>query len=124
MNALFTAIYTRWTATMGGRVLYNTVAPGETAFPFNTMTLISDMADWTFTEDFEDCLIQFSLFSDSETCEEIGLTFAALKAAFDKHDLAITGYETISLERLQANLLHVEGKWQYIVTYRILIKKN
>jgi len=122
MNNLFTAIYTRWTAAMGGRTLYNTEAKAEAAFPYATVTLVSDVADWTFTEDFEDCLVQFNLFSDTPTCEEVGLAFEALKSAFDKHDLTITGYETVSFSRLQANLLRVEGKWQYLVTYRLLMQ--
>lgn len=122
MIALFNAISTRWTAAMGGRALYNTDAPGETALPYTTVSLVANVADWTFDEDFEDCLIQFNLFSDSETCEEIGLTFAALKTAFDKHDLDITGHETVSLERGNANLTHVEGVWQINVPYIILIQ--
>jgi len=119
MNALFTAISTRWTAAMAGRTLYNTEAMEEATFPYATVTLVSDTADWDFSDDFEDCLIQFNLFSETPTCEEVGLTFAALKAAFDKHDLVIAGGETISLERLPANLIRVDGVWQYIVTYRI-----
>lgn len=120
MNALFTAIATRWTAMMAGRAIYNTSAMEEATLPYATMTLVSDTSDWTFAEDFEDCLIQFNLFSGTPTCEEVGLTFEALKIAFDKHDLAIEGGEIVSLERIPgANLVHIDSVWQYIVTYRI-----
>lgn len=124
MNVLFDAVYTRWTAVMGARTLYNTEADDEASFPYSTMTIVGDIADWTFTEDFEDVLIQFNLFSETPACTEVGATFEALKTAFDKHALTITGYTTISLERGVANLVRVDNKWQYIVQYRILIQKD
>jgi len=122
MNALFTALYTRWNTNMSPHILYNTEAIGEVVWPYGTVALVSDVPDWTQLENFEDCLIQFNLFSETPDCSEVGLMFEALKAAFDKHDLAIVGCETMSLERLQANLIRVENKWQYIVTYFVKIQ--
>ena len=124
MNVLFDAIFTRWAAEMGARTLYNTEADDEAMFPYSTVTIVGDAADWTFTEDFEDVLIQFNLFSETPAMTEVGTTFEALKAAFDFHDLTIVGYETVSFERGNANLVRVDKKWQYIVLYRIYIQKD
>ncbi|KKN40052.1 hypothetical protein LCGC14_0737150 [marine sediment metagenome] len=124
MNVLFDAIFTRWTAAMGGRTLYNTEGDDEASFPYSTVTIVGNTPDWTFTEDFEDILIQFNLFSETPAMTEVGTTFEALKVAFDFHALAITGYETVSLVRGNANLTRVDKKWQYIVTYRIQIQAD
>ena len=109
---------------MAGRVLHNTEAPGEAVFPYGVMALVSNVPDWTFGENFEDCLIQFNLFSENSLCTEIGLTYEALKTAFDFFDLVITGYETVSMVREVANLLKIEGVWQYNVSYRIVVQNN
>lgn len=125
MNVLFDAVYTRWTAEMAGRILYNTEADDEASFPYATMTLVGNAPDGGgFLEDWEDTLIQFNLFSETPACTEVGETFEALKTAFDKHDLAITGFETVSLKRANANLVRVDKKWQYIVLYRLVIQKD
>lgn len=122
MRELFDAIFTRWDAEMAARVLYNTEAIEEATFPYSVVSIITDNPDWTFTEDFEDVLIQFNLFSDDPVCTEIGATFAALKAAFDKYDLVISDGTTISLERGPANLIRTEGVWQLNVSYKIKIE--
>ncbi len=124
MIELFDSIYARWVATMAGRVLYNTEAKGEAAFPYTVFSLVSDVPDWTFTEDFEDYLVQFNLFSDASECTEIDTTFKALKAAFDKFDLVIVDHTTISLERGPANLIRVEGVWQMNVSYKMIMQVN
>lgn len=124
MNVLFDAIDTRFTAAMGGRTLYNTEASDEATFPYVTISIVGNAADWTFTEDFEDLLIQFNLFSETPACTEVGDTFEMLKSAFDKHDLTIAGYGTVSFERGNSNLVRIDKKWQYIVTYRIIIQKD
>ncbi|KKN57514.1 hypothetical protein LCGC14_0561310 [marine sediment metagenome] len=109
---------------MAGRTLYNTEGDDEAVFPYATVSIVGGVADWTFTEDFEDVLIQFNLFSETPACTEVGAAFTALKVAFDKHDLTIVGYETVSFERGNANLIRVDKKWQYIVTYMINIQKD
>ena len=124
---LFDAIYNRFAATaLAAKItdLYNTMADDEAVMPYGTMSLISDVPDWTFTENFEECLIQFSLFSATSTCEEILEAIAALKSAYDFFDLVVVGFSTVSLERGLGNLTKVEKKWQYIVTYRIEIQND
>jgi len=129
MKTLFQAIYARYKATALGSSaltdLYQTTAPSKAVFPYGTFDLITDTPDWTFTEDEEDCLVQFSLFSDIKSdSTQVCALFELLKTAFDKFDLVVSGYEIISCERQPANLIKVEGVWQYTVTYRIILQKD
>ncbi len=107
---------------MAARILYNTEAIEEAAYPYTTVSVINNEPEDTFTEEGENYLIQFNLFSDTDTNEEVNLTFAALKAAFDKHDLVITDATTIRLMRQPANLIRVEGVWQLNVSYLLEIE--
>ena len=129
MNTLFTSIYTAYLASglpdAGMTGLYNTEAPPGAEFPYGVFTLVSDVPDWTFTEDFENCLIQFNLYSDHRTKPaEVCALFELLKAAFDFVDLTVTGYTSVSLTREMATLLRVDMVWQYTVTYRIYLEKD
>ena len=118
MKVLFTAFFNKWTADgkYGLTQLYNTQADDKAVFPYATMTLIGDVADWTFTETSEDCLIDIHLFDDDPLCGDILDAATALQAAFDFFDLIVVGYTTISLERVFSNFTQVEKVWQYLVT--------
>lgn len=130
MNALFTAIYNKYSSdplanSLTG--LFSTEAPAGIVFPYGVFSLISDVPDWTLDTDekFEDCLVQFSLFSDHQTSPaEIGNLFELLKTMLDFGNLTISGYTVISLVRESAILVRVDNVWQYTITYRILLKKN
>ena len=133
MNTLFTAIYAKYLASglpaAGLTGLYNTQAPADAAFPYCVFSLISDVPDWTFTENFENCLIQFSLFSkptgaDKASSSEVCNLFELLKTMLDFVDLTISGYTSISLTREMATLLRANMVWQYTVTYRILLQDD
>ena len=131
MKALFTAIYNKFLADgkYGLTALYNTEADDEAVYPYATMSLVNDIPDWTFDDNFEECYVQFSLFDADvdnkfKSSDDISDVAMALFTAFDFFDLILVGYTTISLTRVSVNLRRVEGTWQYIVLYRILIKKN
>jgi len=128
MKSLFKAIYERWVAVgnCGLTNLYDTQAPAEAVFPYGTFSMPSNTPDWTFSEKFENCLIQFSLFSKLSSSDEVCACFELLKTAFDFEDveLSIVGYRCISLERESAILFKVEKVWQYSATYRIYLQKS
>jgi len=129
MKTLFQAIYATYeasdlAASLTG--LYNTQAPADAVFPYSVYTLVSNVQDFTFTENFEDCLVQFSLFSDvmSDSTQVCDL-FELLKTAFDfLLDLGVAGYATISIVREIANLIKEKNVWHYAVTYRILLQED
>jgi len=133
MNDLFAAIITHYDADPLAALLtgmYNTEAPQDAVFPYGVFSLISDVPDWTFSENFENCLLQFNIFSDKINPVEICALYDLLKGdvgigtGFDFLDLPITDYEAISLVRENAILLRVENIWQYTVTYRILLRET
>jgi hypothetical protein len=127
MKTLFQAIYAQYLSKPLASALtdlYNTEAPPEAIFPYGVFQLISDVAEGTYTEDMENCLVQFNLYSDKSSCSDVCDHFELLKAAFDEVDLTITGYTPISMVREPSSLLKVEDVWQYNVTYRIVIQKN
>jgi len=128
MKTLFEAIWNRFKATplvSELTELYNTEAPAEAVFSYGVFSLPSDVADGGgFGEDWENCLVQFNLFSDEVLATKVCAAFEALKEAFDHYDLSVDDYETISLVRESANLTRLEKVWQYNVTYSILIQKE
>ncbi len=126
MKAVFDAIFDKWTADgkYGLTQMYNTVADDEAVFPYATMSLISNVPDWSFTENSEDCLIQFNIFDDDPQCTDISAVYKAIKKAFHKFNLYIEGYETISLVKDIANLTQVEGVWQYNILFRLTIQSS
>ena len=126
MQDLFTAIMIRYaaaslSASLTG--LWNTQAPQDVVFPYGVFQLISDVPDWTFSENIEDILLQFNLFSDTSDPVEICDLFELLKTAFDFLELSIANYETVSMIRENA-ILTRDDYWQYNVTYRILLGKS
>lgn len=124
MKVLFDAIYARFLSEgkLGLTDFYTVEAPDDVEFPYGTYST-NITPDWTFTDIQEDCLLMFVLFSNIPGHTEVCAAFAALKAAFDFHDLDVTGYEPISLVREPAKLTRVEKIWQYNVNYRLLIEK-
>jgi len=126
MKVLFEAIYARWLSEgkLGLTQLYNTEADNDAVFPYGVFTTNITPDDPGFGEEGENCLIMFVLYSKETLSTEVCQAFEAFKAAFDKHDLAVDGYEPISLTREPANMIRIEKVWQYSVTYSLLIQKN
>lgn len=125
MKTLFEAIYERFLKHQNWfklTALYNTEAPDDAIFPYATVSLPNTVPDWTFTEKFKDCLIQFVLFSKSKLSTEICETFRVWKQVFDFHDLVIESATTISFVREVSNLVRVEGVWRYNISYRIVLQ--
>lgn len=128
MKTVFEAIYTRYENTALAvklTELYNTEASSNAVFPYGVFSLPSNVpGDGEFSEDWENCLVQFNLFSKETLSTEVCEVFEALKVAFDFHDLVVIGYEIISLVREVANMIRVEKIWQFNITYRLLIQKE
>jgi len=131
MKDLFRAVYDHYTGdplSDSLTAMYNTEAPYDAEFPYAIFSLVSNTQDFTFTEDFENCLVQIDLFSDKSSPEEICNLYELLKGdptigeGFDFLELSIENYETVSLVRENATLIRLEGIWQYTVTYRVLLE--
>jgi len=135
VKALFNAIYSKWNSSVKDSVsgitckLYNTEANPDASYPYCVMTIVSDVENGTLTEVIEDNLIQFAVYDDSSTAENVLDIFEAVKSAFDFEDLTVTGYKSIGTDRVGgANLTKIteEGSnyWQLICQYRIRIEEN
>ena len=125
MKELFDAIYSKFLADgkYGLTALYNTEADSNAVYPYGTFSLVSatgELAD--FDIDWENCLIQFNLFDDAPKCTAVNAASKAIKTAFHKFDLGVVGSETISLTKEVSNLIRVDKRWQYNVSFRILIQ--
>jgi hypothetical protein len=75
---------------VGGRIFLDE-APEGSAFPYVVFRIIASSPRDTFREEVEDTLIQFSLFSTSESAAEVTEIYADLMALFDGELLTITG---------------------------------
>lgn len=129
MTELETAIYTHYNnnaplkAQLTGG-LHNTEVEQGSVMPFGVFQIISDVPRLTFTEDQEEVLIQFKLFSKKKSSIELNNMFAALKKVYDFTTLTITDYISISCKRVNSKKTKIEDVWQYTVLYMILFEKN
>jgi len=84
---------------VGGRVFLDEADQGA-EFPYIVFFIVSGVPEKTFTEDMENVLLQFSLFSALSAGDAIMTTmYADLKALFDECSLSITGSTLIWMRR-------------------------
>ena len=67
--------------------------------------VVSNTPDYTFSEDYENVIIQFSLFSSTSGTTEIENMYMHLKALYDECALTITGATLIWMKRDHAAFL-------------------
>ena len=128
-NAIFEKISGSLLNTdIGGR-LYKGQAPAGAVYPYAVFLLISDVPDLTFSENYEDVLIQFSLFSSLPSSLEVENMFTHVKALYDECDLTITGETLVWMKRQNATLMLEEYTtpngtrgWHYAVDYSVYVK--
>ena len=127
MECLFKGL---WNAYNGNAALkavvsgmYLTEAPQGTAYPYIVYHLISNIADWTYTEDMENSLIQFSIFDDHSSSKTILDIFEKLKTCFDWTVLTVAGYNSIYCKREFNILTRDNSIWNLSCQYRMEIQK-
>jgi hypothetical protein len=111
VKALTTAIMTKYTGSALAALLtglYKAQAPQATAYPYGVFLVVSSVPEKTFTESFEDVLLQFSLFSSSASSSEIEDAYLALIALFDECALTITGSTLVWMKRQQTTGAMIE----------------
>ena len=128
MKEIVDAIYAKYNADAALKAaisggLYNTKAKQNVAFPYGVFFLISDVPDWTFTEEMENFLIQFNLFSKTSDTAEIHTALSKLMLCYDWSSLTVTGYTHIYMKREFTELLNYDDVFQYSVRYRCEIQK-
>jgi hypothetical protein len=83
---------------VGGRV-YLDEAPQEVEFPYIVFFIVTGSGDDNFTDNIDDLLIQFSLFSASKGAAEISGIYNNLETLFHDCELTATGYNTVWMKR-------------------------
>lgn len=136
MKALTTKIYSLMSGTtldtaIGGR-MYKNRAPQGAPLPYIVFFVVSDVYTPTFTEDIEQVIIQFSIFSESSGTTEIEDIYDKLKLVYDNQTFSPTGNTVIIMTRQNATLTSGEADvaagtgeyFQYDVDYEAIMSKN
>jgi hypothetical protein len=103
---------------VAGRIFLDE-APQEAEKPYVVFFIVSDVPEKTFTEDFENIIIQFSLFSDSEGAAEITTMYNDLKTLFDECTFSITASTLIWTNRVNLTTMFEDGVRHWAVDYEI-----
>ncbi len=132
LKARLTAITNDLNTDIADR-LYKDVAPHGAQFPYVVASLVTDVPDKTFTEDYSDVYVQFSLFSnDAGSTTELENMYAHLKELYDECELSVTGAYWVWMKRQNATRIdddtttengnsHVFG---YAVDYWVRLSKH
>jgi len=136
MKALTTAIYGKMAGTtletaIGGRMFKNRAPQGVTA-PYIVFFVVSDVYTPTFTEDIEQVIIQFSIFSEASGTTEIEDIFDKLKLVYDNKDFQPSGNHVWIMTRQNATLTSGEADvatgtgeyFQYDIDYEVIMGKD
>jgi len=128
LNALLTAIFTRFTGSdfssdIGGR-MYSRYAPQGVTFPYAVVSIPVGLSDWMFVERFDDVDVQFNLFSQSTSEVEIGTMLTNLRARYDDTTLTVVGYTFLYMQHERSLALSDPelNIRQYSVFYNILLQ--
>ena len=136
LENLMTAIYSKATGNaafntaMGGRIYQEQARTANgtpvTTYPYAVFKHISDYPKYTFTSDYADVLIQWSLYDNSPSPANMQTYITKLQSAFDDTSLSITGWTLIRVSREGHVVLPPDenGMRHSATTYRILAQKN
>jgi len=127
MQALLAGIYSKYNNSVDLKAavtgMYFTEAPQGTIYPYIVYHKISGVPDYTFTEDMENVIIQFNIYSDSSSSTTINDIYTKLTALYDWCSLTVTGWNRIYIKRELDNLTRENDIWNYFVQYRLEIQK-
>ncbi len=108
--------------------MYKSQAPENTEFPYAVYRVVTNTPERTFSEDYENTTIQFSLFSIASGTTEIEGMFTNLKTLYDEQSFSITGSTLIWMRRA-TTVFNVEDHitpngtqrvWAYHVDFEIM----
>jgi len=127
MQVLFTGLWNKYNGNAALKAvvsgMYLTQAPQGTAYPYITYHKISGVADYTYTEDMENVIIQFNIYDDNNSSTTINDIYTKLTALYDWCSLTVAGWDSIYMKRELDNLTKDNGIWNYFVQYRLEIQK-
>lgn len=135
MNALFKAIWDQFAATtttgfyneVSGR-MYHNVAPQQAPFPYAVYFSVSDVDELDFTDEREDFLIQFNIFTQDNSALPAGNLLESLKTMYDNASLTVTDWRHLKFQRdfviPNNDFSQVPPIQGYSVQYNALLEKE
>lgn len=137
MNVLTKGIVDYYTADVMASTftaIYFCEAPSDAVYPYVIFSYVNIAHDLTFTERFEEAVVQFDIYTDEASGEVLGDLYDLLigdedlDTGFDYAEFAVSGYNLLGFER-ENSIPHkyfLENKtvWHYMVQYRCLLKKS
>lgn len=103
---------------------HNTEAKQSASMPFGVFQIISNTQRLTFAEDQESFLFQIKIFSDKHSSSELNGMFTQIKRVYDFAVPVLSGYTSIYCKRAHAIKTKVDERWQYTMSYSILIERD
>jgi len=110
---------------IGGRMYFRRIPNTEPTFPYCIFYFGSNVNDYQFTEEFDNVVVQFSIFSNTSSSSELGNLFTYAKTLFDWSRLTVSNYTFLKMERIYAShgdWIPEEEVWQTVIQYRILLE--
>ena len=135
MKEIAQGVYSKFTETTGGvhnslhiavsGRMYHTEAPQDVEFPYIVFSFISQVPEYTFSDDFENVVVQFSIFSLQNSSLEVEDLRSKLMTLYDWTTLTVTGYSNIYMRRISNRLLRDDRpSWHYAMDYRVFVRKS
>ena len=131
MKVLFQGIYAIFDADIameaaltGG--LHNTVAPPDTEMPYAVFFLVDRIPQDTLNETMREPIVQFNIFSDDDTSDEVSDLADQMEALYDGAELTVTGYTAHFMRIINALMppSDVERIFQYTLQFQILLQAD
>ena len=135
MNSLFQALYNRFSAStttgfyndISGRLRHNVAKQGD-PFPYCVYFSVSDVDELDFSDEREDILMQFNVFTQNNSALQAGQLLESLKTMFDNCSLTVTGWRHLYMQRGQVypnnDFTQVPPIQGYSIEYNILLEKE
>ena len=100
--------------------LFEGEAPVGTEYPYGVFNVVKTSPQHKFGKLLlETHTIQFELYSESVTGEQVNSMFYALKCAFDFAQISSDDFKSIAIDRQRWHFSGTDGVWQCTVLYRI-----
>jgi len=116
-----------------GNRFYKSQAPDGTQYPYAVYMMPTDIPEYTFSEQYERVMVQFSIFSSASSSSEIEDALTHLKSLYDDCALSVTGYTTVWMRRTGGTLPMKEDHtttsgtqsvWAAHVEYEVYLSKD
>jgi len=116
---------------IGGR-LYQGQAPEHATYPYAVFKHINDNQIDDFKNEIDDIIIQFSIYSEKSSSQEVHDAMTHLKALFNDCCFSVSGGTVVSFYRLNDGLdpeevttkTGVQRVWHYHIDYNVVFERT